>query len=88
VGWSIDAEYGITLTIGNKRAEYLINFRDGDCVASDPGLSEVPDYVSTYFGSQPIYRDGIVTFLNINPLREKAFIGILDKSAYRRTSTE
>ncbi|MCW1884963.1 hypothetical protein OKA04_09505 [Luteolibacter flavescens] len=82
-GWGLDARYGVTLTVGDEHAEYLISFRRGDGAAFDAGIDGLPDYKGVH-GFWHTGPGGGVAFFSVSPRYENFFASFLDRQRIDR----
>ncbi|HEY1121615.1 MAG TPA: hypothetical protein VGE67_08450 [Haloferula sp.] len=86
-GWGISPRHGIILTLGGERADYLINFEDGDAYAFGSGIDGVAGFDRGMF---PARRRGSEerAFLRISSIHSNVFDDVLKKSGVEQGRTE
>ncbi|MEK7951800.1 hypothetical protein [Luteolibacter soli] len=86
-GWGISPRYGVILTLGEERAEYLINFEKGDAYAFGNGI----EGIDGFYGSDPPMgksRSENLAFFRISSRSMDGFDSVLEKGGVRRVKPE
>ncbi|MCW1926244.1 hypothetical protein OKA05_27065 [Luteolibacter arcticus] len=78
-GWGISPRHGITISIGESRADYLMNFDEGDGYAFGPGIDGIMGFTRTTSPTRTS-RSEDLAFFRISPHYGKVFDAFLERN--------